>query len=84
MVVCRCGCTFANSSRDSHVLCPKCKRIYPNMAPDMHHPKTEEERRWKCRKCGTMNDHSDSGCPRSKCAACGASRPGKPDDWYEA
>lgn len=82
MVVCRCGCKFENSRWDSHVVCPKCKRVYPNVAPDMVCPKTEEERGWNCVKCGAGNSNSYSGCPRRVCASCGADRPGSPDSWY--
>lgn len=80
MVVCRCGCNFENFYMDSHVRCPECGRVYPNVASYMYHPKTEEERAWKCEKCGAMNDNSYSGGPRTKCAVCGASRPR--GDWY--
>ena len=57
-VICRCGCEFDNSRWDSHVMCPNCKRIYPNVAPDMVHPVSEEERRWKCEQCGKLNETS--------------------------
>lgn len=83
MVTCRCGCKFENSRWDSHVMCPECKRIYPNVAPNMFHPETEEERSWKCGKCGAMNSNSLSGGPRTKCEKCGARRPGDPASWYE-
>lgn len=43
MVTCRCGCEFYNSRWDSHVMCPECGRIYPNVSPDMYHPDTEDE-----------------------------------------
>lgn len=82
MVICRCGCKFENPRHNSHVRCPQCGRIYPNVAPDMIHPETEEERRWKCAKCGAENAPSQAGAPRSKCEACGAVRPGNPADWY--
>ena len=82
MVICRCGCEFENSRWDSHVMCPKCKRIYPNVAPDMVHPISEEERRWKCEQCGKLNENSYAGAPRTTCATCGAKRPGNPGDWY--
>ena len=82
MVTCRCGCQFENSRWDSHVLCPQCKRIYANTAPDLFHPLTEEERRWTCRQCGRLNEASCAGAPRKACAFCGAVRPGNPKDWY--
>lgn len=83
MVTCRCGCEFANSYWDSFVMCPNCKRIYSNDAPNMYHPKSEEERRWKCEKCGELNENSYSCAPRKTCAKCGAERPGDPFGWYK-
>ena len=83
MVICRCGCEFENSRWDSHVICPNCKRVYPNIAPDMYHPISEEERRWQCEKCGELNENSCAGAPRRTCAKCGTKRPGNPGDWYE-
>ena len=83
MVTCRCGCEFKNSRLDSHVVCPKCKRVYPNVASDMYHPILEEERRWKCEKCGEPNENSYAGAPRRTCAKCGTKRPGNPGDRYE-
>ncbi len=82
MVICRCGCKFENSRWDSFVICPQCGRTYPNSAPDMFHPKTEEERKWKCEKCGTLNEHSKGSGPRTSCAKCGTQRPGSCFDWY--
>ena len=82
MVTCRCGCKFENSSRDSHVMCPECKRIYPNSAPDIVHPKSVDELRWDCPECGATNDSSCAGAPRISCEKCGAKRPGSPEDWY--
>lgn len=82
MVTCRCGAKFENSRWDSHAMCPKCKRIYPNSAPDMFHPKSIDELAWKCPKCGEFNSESYGGAPRSHCAKCGANRPGDPKDWY--
>lgn len=82
MVTCRCGCEFDNSRWDAFVCCPQCKRIYANAAPDMFHPRSEEEKRWKCSQCGAMNDPSHAGAPRRVCAICGAGRPGDPRDWY--
>ena len=83
MVTCRCGEIFENSRWDSHVMCPKCKRIYPNVAPSMYHPKSVDELRWNCVKCGELNDCSYAGAPRRTCAKCGADRPGNPEDWYK-
>ena len=82
MVTCRCGCEFENPREFSHVRCPRCGRIYANVSPNMHHPKTEEEYRWKCAKCGAENTPSFAGAPRRKCELCGADRPGNPGDWY--
>ena len=78
MVTCRCGCVFENSRWDSHVMCPQCKRIYPNEAPDMVHPATEEERSWTCAQCGAVNRNSDAGASQMRCADCGAKRPETP------
>ncbi len=75
MVTCRCGCQFENSRWDSHVMCPECKRIYPNSAPDMYHPQTEDELAWRCGACGEENSNSQAGAPRRKCSRCGAPRP---------
>ena len=83
MVTCRCGCVFENSRWDSHVMCPKCKRIYINSAPDLFRPKSVNEMKWTCSKCGAANDCSYAGAPRTKCAECGATRPGYPADWYK-
>jgi len=82
MVTCRCGYEFENSRFDSHVRCPGCGRIYPNSAPDLFHPLTEEELRWKCDQCGEMNDNSNSGILRASCAKCGAKRPDNPEGWH--
>lgn len=82
MVTCRCGCTFENSCWDSHVMCPKCKRIYPNSAPDMVHPKSVDELMWDCPECNAPNDCSYAGAPRRSCTKCGAKRPGNPEEWY--
>ncbi len=82
MVTCRCGCEFENSRWDSHVMCPQCKRIYANSAPDLFHPRSEEELRWKCAKCGTLNEATHAGAPRRACVHCQAARPGNPDSWY--
>lgn len=82
MVTCRCGEKFKNSRLDSHVMCPKCKRIYPNSAPDMYHPKSVDELAWTCTECGAANSCSYAGAPRRCCAKCGAKRPGAPGDWY--
>lgn len=82
MVTCRCGEKFENSRWDSHVMCPKCKRIYPNTAPDMFHPLSIEELQWTCPNCGASNTDSYAGAPRRKCAKCGADRPGNPKDRY--
>lgn len=75
MVICRCGCEFENSRWDSHVICPRCKRIYANAAPDMYHPMSEDELRWSCVKCGTVNENSCAGVRCTKCVKCGAARP---------
>ena len=82
MVTCRCGCKFENPMQDSHVMCPDCKRIYPNAAPDMYHPLSIDELKWNCTVCGAANDCSHAGAPRVSCAKCGAKRPGDPEDWY--
>ena len=82
MVTCRCGCTFDNSRQDSHVMCPRCKRIYANSAPNLFHPLSEDEKRWKCEACGAVNENSHAGAPRGSCTYCQAVRPGKPDSWY--
>lgn len=82
MVICRCGCKFENDREYSHVICPECKRIYPNLAPNMHHPLTEDELRWKCTACGADNSNSYAGAPRRICEKCGAKRPGDPAEWY--
>ena len=74
MVICRCGCEFDNARWDSHVRCPACGRIYPNSAPDMYHPKSEEELRWQCISCGEINENSFAGAPRTVCVKCGAKR----------
>lgn len=80
MVICRCGCEFENDRWSSHVRCPGCGRIYANTAPDMVHPLSEDELRWKCDQCGEMNENSHQGGPRMKCANCGAGRPDKPSE----
>lgn len=82
MVTCRCGCVFDNSPTDSHVMCPGCRRIYANTAPDLFHPRAEEEKRWQCAACGHMNEASHAGAPRRNCASCNTARPGKPETWY--
>lgn len=74
MVTCRCGRQFENSRWDSHVICPGCKRIYANTAPDMFHPLSEDELRWTCAACGTVNDNSCNGTKRTACVHCGAKR----------
>ena len=81
MVTCRCGCRFENSRWDSFVRCLECGRVYPNVAPDMYHPRTEEERRWKCPSCGAENENSRGSAPLTACATCGAKRPF--GGWYD-
>lgn len=44
-------------------MCPKCKRIYPNSAPDLFHPMSVDELKWQCPKCGASNDDSYAGAP---------------------
>ena len=82
MVTCRCGCVFENDRWSSHVRCPDCGKIYPNTAPDMFHPISEDELRWICGQCGETNENSYQGCPLTKCIKCGSHRPGNPEEWY--
>ena len=74
MVTCRCGCEFENERWDSHVRCPACGRVYANSAPNMYHPKSEDELRWKCPSCGETNENSYAGAPRTICVKCGTKR----------
>ena len=82
MVTCRCGCVFENDRGASHVMCPQCKRIYANTAPNLFHPLSEEEKRWRGVRCGAWNEASCAGAPRRVCSQCKAARPGNPDSWY--
>lgn len=81
MVVCRCGCEFYNPYGDSFVRCPQCNRVYPNVAPNMFEPKTEDERAWTCVVCGTVNPNSAGSVKRTVCQHCGAARP--KDQWND-
>ncbi|MBQ9942205.1 MAG: hypothetical protein IJP03_04265 [Christensenellaceae bacterium] len=74
MVTCKCGCEFDNSYGDNFVMCPQCKKIYANTAPNLFHPVSEDELNWNCSACGAENSNSYAGAWRRFCEKCGAPR----------